>query len=66
VEDLSMKLYEINYMDDCDNETCLIVANNEEDAKRKFEEEIFSKLPCPMYYFVHEINEIDGHKIIVD
>nr|WP_270258014.1 hypothetical protein [Coprococcus catus] len=61
-----MKLYEINYMDDCDNETCLIVANNEEDAKRKFEEEIFSKLPCPMYYFVHEINEIDGHKIIVD
>lgn len=49
-----MKLYKINYMDDCDNETCLMVANNEEDVKRKFEEEIFSKLPCPMYYFVHE------------
>ena len=61
-----MKLYEINYMDDCDNETCLMVANNEEDVKRKFEEEIFSKLLCPMYYFVHEITEIDGHKIIVD
>lgn len=40
-----MKLYKINYMDDCDNETCLMVANNEEDVKRKFEEEIFSKLP---------------------
>lgn len=39
-----MKLYEINYMDDCDNETCLMVANNEEDAKRKFEEEIFSNV----------------------
>ena len=28
-----MKLYEINYMDDCDNETCLMVASNEEDVK---------------------------------
>nr|DAR51018.1 MAG TPA: protein of Unknown Function (DUF1543) [Caudoviricetes sp.] len=53
-------------MDDCDNETCLMVASNEEDVKKKFEEEIFSKLPCPMYYFVHEISEIDGHKIIVN
>lgn len=30
-----MKLYKINYMDDCDNETCLMVANNEEDVKKE-------------------------------
>ena len=50
-----MKLYKINYMDDYDNETCLMVANNEEDVKGSLRRKSFFKAPCPMYYFVHEI-----------
>lgn len=52
-------------MDDCDDETCLMVAKNEDEVRQRFEEEVFNKLSCPMTYFVFEINEIDGHKIMV-
>ena len=60
------KLFRIDYMDDCDDATCLMIAKNESEVKQKFEKEIFDKLSCPMTYFVFEINEIDGHKILVE
>ena len=61
-----LKLFKIDYMDDCDDESCLMVAENEDEVKKKFEKEVCSKLSCPMCYFVSEINDVDGHKILVD
>ena len=61
-----LKLFDIDYMDDCDDEHCLMVAESEEVVREKFEKEVYSGLSCPMAYFVHEITEIDGHKIIVE
>lgn len=63
---MKLKLFRIDYMDDCDNESCLMVGTSKEDVSKRFEDEIFSKLPCPMFYFVYEIDMIDGHKILVE
>lgn len=34
------KLFRIDYMDDCDDATCLMIAKNESEVKQKFVQEI--------------------------
>ena len=60
-----MKLFSILWMDDCDDEHCLMVAENEDKVKERFEREVFSQCSCPMHYFVTEIKQVDGFNIIV-
>lgn len=62
----TLKLFQIYYMDDCEEYDCLMVAENEESVKKRFEKEVFDQLPCPMDYSVFEVNEVDGHIIFVD
>ena len=60
-----MKLFSITWVDDCDDEHCLMVAENEDKVRKRFEKEIFSQCSCPMTYFVREITKVDGFNIIV-
>lgn len=61
-----MKLFIVDYMDDCDNETYLTVGNSKEEVEERESEKLQKECACFMYCFVREVNEIDGHKIIVE
>ena len=61
-----MKLYLINWVDDCDDEHCLMVAENEDKVRERFEKEVFSQCSCPMFYFVREVKQVDGYNITVN
>ena len=63
---MKMKLFLIDYMDDCNFESCLMVGTSEKQVSKRFEKEVFSKLACPMTYFVKEIGMVDGYKILVE
>ena len=60
-----MKLFKIDYMDDCEDGSILMIAENELEVTGEFESKVYSKLSCPMGYWAEQIDEIDGHKIIV-
>lgn len=60
-----MKLFLINWTDNNDDEYRLMVAENEEKIRERFEKEVFSQCACPMFYFVKEVKEVDGYKIMI-
>ena len=57
-----MKLYKCDVMEDCEFETVMVVAENEDEAREKAGNMDWS---CPMSIFVFEIDIVDGHKITV-
>lgn len=61
-----MKLFKINYIDDCDFETYLTVGNSKDEVKERVAYELRSKCSRLMDFYVCEVNEVDGHKIIVE
>lgn len=61
-----MKLFLVNYMDDCDNEAFLTVGNSKDEIEERMAEELPQKLSCYMGSWVHEIDEVDGYKITVE
>lgn len=58
-----MKLFRAEVLEDCEFETVLVVANSEDEANTKVRDMDWS---CLMSVLITEINEIDGHKIIVE
>jgi len=58
-----MKLYRCDIMDDCEDETILVIANNKDEAMTKVSSMDWS---CLISIYIYEINEIDGYKIIVE
>lgn len=63
---MNLKLFMVNYMDDCENESYLTVGNSKEEVKEREEEKLQEECSCFMYCVVIEIDEIDGHKIVVE
>ena len=61
-----MKLYKVDYMDDCDNNSYLTIGNSKEEVKEREIERLSSKCSCLMDCWVYEISEVDGHEIIVN
>lgn len=61
-----MKLYQVDYMDDCDNESYLTVGNSQEEVEERETKSLSTKCSCFMGCWVFEIDEVDGHKIVVD
>lgn len=61
-----MKLYKVDYMDDCNDDSYLTIGNSKEEVKERENKRLSSKCSCFMGCWVFEVNEIDGHKIIVD
>lgn len=61
-----MKLFLVDYMDDCDIESFLTVGNSEEEVAERMAEELPKKLSCYMGSWVHEIDEVEGYRIIVE
>lgn len=56
-----MKLFNVQFLDDCEIETVIVVAETEEDAQTKINEDDYS---CFMgIIYVGELDEIDGYKI---
>lgn len=61
-----MKLYRVNYIDDCNFETCLAVGNSSKEVEERVTEKLVNQCSCFMSCHVLEIDEVDGHKIIVE
>lgn len=61
-----MKLFRVDYMDDNDNDTYLTIGNSVEEVEERETEKLSSELSCFLRCFVFEIDEVDGHKIIVE
>lgn len=60
-----MKLFRVDYMDDCDSDTILTVGNSKEEVEERVARELSKDLSCYMGSHVYEIDKIDGHKITV-
>lgn len=58
-----MKLFIVDYVDDCEREYKIVIANNEEDALLKLTEEDYN---CLMFATAYEISDIDGYKITLE
>lgn len=61
-----MKLYQVDYIDDCDDGTYLTIGNSKEEVEERENKKLSSELSCFMGCWVFEINEVDGHKITVE
>lgn len=61
-----MKLFKVNYIDDCDYDSYLTVGNSIEEVEERETKKLSSELACFMELWVFEIDEVDGHKIIID
>ena len=61
-----MKLYKVNYMDDCDNYSYLTVGSSKEEVEEREVKRLSLECSCFMNCWVHEISEVDGHEIIVN
>lgn len=61
-----MRLFGVDYMDDCDVETYLAVGDSTEEVEKRETEKLQNQCACFMGCWVFEVNEIDGHKIIVE
>ena len=61
-----MKLYKVDYMDDCDDESYLTIGNSKEEVEEREIKRLSSECACFMGCWVFEVDEVDGHKIIVN
>ena len=61
-----MKLFRVDYMDDCDDDTYLTIGNSKEEVEKREKTKLSSELSCFMGCWIFEIDEVDGHKIVVD
>lgn len=61
-----MKLFIVDYMDDCDDETYLTVGDSAEEVEQRETEKLQNQCACFMGCWVFEVNKVDGHKIIVE
>ena len=60
-----MKLYKVDYMDDCDDESYLTIGNSKEEVEERETKRLSSECSCFMGCWVFEVNEVEGHQIIV-
>lgn len=61
-----MKLYKVEYMDDCEDDSYLTVGESKEEVEIREFKRLQNGLTCYMGMWVYEIDEVDGHKIIVE
>ena len=61
-----MKLFQVDYMDDCDDGTFLTVGNSIEEVKERVSKELSKDLSCYMGSWVYEIDEVDGYKVTIE
>lgn len=61
-----MKLYRVDFMDDAECESYLTVGNSKEEVEMREREILQARCACFLGCWVFEINEVDGHKIIVE
>jgi hypothetical protein len=58
-----MKLFRVEVMDDCEEETIITVAESTDQAEEKVKNMDWS---CLMSCIAYEISEVDGYKIILE
>lgn len=61
-----MKLFRVDYMDDCDDETYLTVGYSTEEVEQRETEKLQNQCACFMGCWAFEVSEVGGHKIIVE
>lgn len=58
-----MKLFSVDYMDDCYDQWFLTVGESEDEVKEREAERLINKGVSLLGIFVSEISEVDGFKI---
>ena len=58
-----MKLYTVEYLNDCDYETILMVGNSAKEVYAEFEKTISENLSCYMWHTVKEVVNVCGYTI---
>ena len=58
-----MKLYRANVVEDCEDDTVILVAKNKESAEKIVREMDWS---CLMSVDVFELDQMDGYKILLE
>ena len=61
-----MKLFQVDYIDDCDEGTFLTVGNSKEEVEERVARELSQELSCYMGSWVYEIDEVDGYKVTIE
>lgn len=61
-----MKLFRVDYLDDCDEGVYLTVGNSTEEVEQRETEKLENECSCFMSCWVFEIDSVDGHRIIVE
>ena len=61
-----LKLFQVNYIDDCDDEYYLTVGESKEEVEEREISKLQVDCSCFIGAWVSEVNEIDGHKVIVE
>lgn len=62
---MSLKLFRVDYIDDCDMETYLTIGKSKREVEERERRKLENKCNCFMCLYVFEINKVDGHKIII-
>ena len=62
---MAMKLFIVDYMDDCDDDSYLTVGESLEEVQKREEEKLYEECACLMYCYVREIREVDGYEVSV-
>ena len=61
-----MKLFKVDYMDDSDYDFYLTIGSSNKEVEERETKKLSSELSCFMGCWIFEIDEVDGHKIIVN
>lgn len=61
-----MRLFRVDYLDDCDFETYLTVGNSLQEVEEREAKRLENRCSCFMNCYVFEIDKVDGHKIIIE
>lgn len=58
-----MKLFRVDYTDDYDDDTYLVIGSSLEEVEDRERTKLRNLLPCYMGCSIYQIDEIDGYKI---
>lgn len=61
-----MKLFKVDYIGDYECDSYIVVGESEEEVIERETKKLSKEFSCLMDICVFEIDEVDGHKIIVD
>lgn len=60
-----MKLFMVNYIDDCDDDAYLTVGESLQEVEKRERSRLQTECSCLIGCWAYEVKEVDGYEIIV-